>query len=241
MKRKDTHKKPEKIYSFEEADSRLYDLFRHHDFGDYPHAKRRELVKFYVLLMNHQLLRDNVTRLTTFRDVGIKHFIDSLIITRFIDLKFPLLDIGTGAGFPGIPLKIEFPDKEIILAEGVRKRVDFLKAVREEMGLKELKIIGRNIDEEFQLPVKTAITRAVEDVGLTLRSVSQSVEVGGQVVFMKGPNAGPETKAAAEKWKEFYELEADTPYDLPKTPHQRRLIVFRKIKTPPPPEDRDDD
>jgi 16S rRNA (guanine527-N7)-methyltransferase len=76
---------------------------------------------------------------------------------------------------------------------------------------------------------------------MTLRSVSQSVEVGGQVVFMKGPNAGPETKAAAEKWKEFHELEADTPYELPKTPHQRRLIVFRKIKTPPPPEDRDDD
>jgi 16S rRNA (guanine527-N7)-methyltransferase len=240
MKRQDTHKKPEKIYSFEEADSRLYDLFRHHDFGDYPHDKRRELVKFYLLLMNHQL-RDNVTRLVTFREIGIKHFIDSLIITRFIDLQFPLLDVGTGPGFPGIPLKIHYPDKEIVLAEGVRRRVDFLKAVRDELGLKELKVIGRNIDEEFQLPMKTAITRAVEDVGLTLKNVSQSVEVGGQVVFMKGPNAGPETKAAAEKWKEYYELEQDTPYDLPQTPHHRRLIVFRKIKTPPPPDERDDD
>src|ERR1035437_1574391 len=69
-----SHRKPEQIYSIEEADSRLFDLFRHHGFEDFPHSERRRLVEFYLLLMNHQL-RDNVTRLVKFRDIGIKHFI----------------------------------------------------------------------------------------------------------------------------------------------------------------------
>jgi len=235
MKRKDTHKKPEKILEFEEADARLYDIFRHHGFEDFPHAERRRLVEFYLLLMNHQL-RDNVTRLVKFRDIAIKHFIDSLIVPQLCELTFPLLDVGTGPGFPGIPLKILFPDKKIILAEGVRRRVDFLKAVREEMKLKELDIVGRNIDPTFALPVQGVITRALEDVGLTLGNVSHSLAVGGRVFFMKGPNAGPELKPAQKKWAEFYELEKNIDYSLPNTPNQRKLIIFRKIKTPSAPE-----
>lgn len=235
MKRKDTHKKPEKILEFGEADARLYDIFRHHGFEDFPHPERRRLVEFYLLLMNHQL-RDNVTRLVKFRDIAIKHFIDSLIVPRLCDLTFPLLDVGTGPGFPGIPLKILFPDNKIILAEGVRRRVDFLKAVREEMKLTELDIVGRNIDETFALPVNGVITRAVEDIGLTLGNISQCLTVGGRVFFMKGPNAGPELKPAMKKWGEYFEMEKNIDYSLPNTPNQRKLIIFRKIKSPPVPE-----
>src|SRR5665213_2536215 len=111
---KGVHRKPENIYSKEEADARLYDLFRHHGFADFPHAERHQLVEFYLLLMNHQLT-DNVTRLVRFRDIGIKHFIDSLMVTKLTNLMFPLLDVGTGPGFPGIPLKIMHPNDKIIL------------------------------------------------------------------------------------------------------------------------------
>lgn len=239
MKRKGSprgvHRKPETIYDFSQADSRLYDIFRHHGFEDFPHDRRQRLVEFYLLLMNHQL-RDNVTRLVKFRDIGIKHFIDSLIVPTLTELEFPLLDVGTGPGFPGIPLKILFPDRKIILAEGVRRRVDFLKAVREEMGLKELDIVGRNIDETFQLPVQGVITRAVEEIPNTLRNISQCLQVGGKVFFMKGPNVDPEIKAAKQKWAEYFELTKDHSYTLPNTPHQRRLVVFRKIKSPPLPD-----
>ncbi len=231
MKRKDTHKKPEKIFAPAEADSRLYDIFRHHGFEDFPHEQRRRLVEFYGLLMNHQLT-DNVTRLVKFRDIAIKHFIDSLIVTRFCDLTFPLLDVGTGPGFPGIPLKIMFPDKKIILAEGVRRRVDFLKAVREEMGLTELDIIGRNIDSTFALPVKGVITRALEEISNTLENVSQCLEVHGKVFFMKGPNCTQEIKDAVKKWGEYFELEKYIDYELPNTPNKRKLVIFRKIRTP---------
>ncbi len=225
------HRRPDQIFSFQEADARIYDAFRHHGFGDYPHEKRQQLTKFYEVLMNHQL-SDNVTRLVKIRDVAIKHFIDSLIITRYTELKFPLIDIGTGPGFPGVPLKIEFPDQKIILAEGVRKRVDFLKAVREELKLKNLDIMGRYITKEFVYPVKGAITRAVEDISLTLENVSQSLEVGGRLYLMKGPNVDDELKNAKKNWSEFYTLVEDHAYDLPQTPNHRRLIVFEKIKTP---------
>ncbi|MGE0762126.1 MAG: 16S rRNA (guanine(527)-N(7))-methyltransferase RsmG [Bdellovibrionales bacterium] len=225
------HRKPEVIFSVEQANDRLQDIFRNHGFGDFPHAQRVRLAEFYHLLMTHQLT-DNVTRLTKFRDVAIKHFIDSLIITRHTKLMFPLLDIGTGAGFPGIPLKIMFPNDKIILAEGVKRRVDFLKAVREEMKLENLDIIGRNIDSSFVYPVKGAITRAVEVIGQTLKNVSQSLEIGGQVFLMKGPNVEPEIREAKREWGEYFELVQDVQYDLPKTPHQRRLVVYKKIKTP---------
>jgi 16S rRNA (guanine527-N7)-methyltransferase len=231
MKRKDTHKKPERIFPPEEANDRLYDIFLHHGFEDFPHAERLRLVEFYSLLMNHQL-RDNLTRLVRFRDIAIKHFIDSLMVPRLTRLKFPLLDIGTGPGFPGIPLKIVFPGEKIILAEGVRRRVDFLKAVRDEMKLTELQIIGRNIDENFLLPVKGAITRAVEEVSSTLKNVSQCLEVGGHVYFMKGPNVDPEIEAARRDWNDYFELIENRKYELPNTPHQRRLLVYRKLKTP---------
>ncbi len=235
MKRKrssgGSHKKPETIYTFDEADARLYDLFRNHGFGDFPHDQRRQLVEFYGLLMNHQL-RDNVTRLVKFNEIGIKHFIDSLMVPRLTKLMFPLLDVGTGPGFPGIPLKVVFPSDKIILAEGVRRRVEFLKAVREEMKLKELQVVGRNIDETFQLPVRGVITRALEDIGQTLGAVSQCLEVGGQVYLMKGPNVDPEIKQAAVKWAPYFKLVEDHPYTLPETPHKRRLIVYRKLSTP---------
>jgi 16S rRNA (guanine527-N7)-methyltransferase len=243
MKRnKGTHKKPETIYSPAEADARLYDIFRHHGFEDFPHETRKRLVEFYVLLMTHQL-RDNVTRLVKFRDIAIKHFIDSLIVPRLTKLKFPLLDVGTGPGFPGIPLKLLFPNEKIILAEGVRRRVDFLKAVREEMRLENLDIVGRKIDETFQLPVKGVITRAFAEIPGTLHGISQCLEVGGEIYFMKGPNCDDEIKIAKRDWSEYFELKEDIKYELPNTPHQRRLVIYRKIKTPPvemPDEDFDD-
>lgn len=222
------HRKPEVIFSVEEANDRLLDIFRNHEFGDFPHFERHRLAEFYSLLMTHQLT-DNVTRLTKFRDIAIKHFLDSLIVTRFTDLTFPLLDVGTGAGFPGIPLKIVYPKKKIILAEGVKKRVDFLKAVRTEMKFEELDIIGRNIGPDFVYPVQGVITRAVEEVSHTLKNVAACVQKGGKVFLMKGPNVEPEVRAAEREWSGLFKLAQNVSYDLPKTPHQRRLLVYEKI------------
>lgn len=225
------HRTPDKIYPIEEANDRLYDLFRNHGFGDYPHAKRRQLAQFYSLLMEVQQ-KENFTRLTNLRDVGLKHFIDCLMVRQLTELQFPLMDVGTGPGFPGIPLKIDCPEETIVLAEGVQRRVEFLKHVREEMQLQHLPILGRNINPECFYPVRGVITRAVEDLRNTLGNVIHCLQLGGRAYFMKGPGVDPEIPMALEAWSEYYRLIEDHSYVLPKTDQERRLIVFEKIKTP---------
>lgn len=234
------HKKPETIFSLEEADERLMDIFRNHEFDFVTHDARRQLAHFYRLLMAEQELQ-NFTRLLKLRDIAIKHFIDSIIVARLTDLKTPLLDVGTGPGFPGIPLKILAPEKHILLAEGVQKRVAFLKTAREELGLEKLDIIGRNINKYFVYPVNGVITRAVEDMRNTLGNVISCLQEGGRVYFMKGPGVDPEIPVALETWGEYYRLVDDIAYDLPKTTHHRRLVIFEKIKNAPLPNEEEQD
>ncbi len=224
-----SHRRADQIFELEEANDRLYDLFRNHGFEDFPHAKRRQLAQYYRLLMLKQN-EVNMTRLLTLREVGLKHFVDCLMVARLTKLKFPLMDLGTGPGLPGIPLKIQFPDEKIVLAEGVQKRVEFLKEVREDLELKQLPILGRNVNEWTFYPVNGVITRAVEDVGNTLRNVRNCLSTGGRVYFMKGPNVGPEVAQAQAELAEHYKLVEDIEYELPESGLPRRLVVFEKIK-----------
>jgi len=221
-----------KTYSFNEADDRIYDVFRHHGFKDYPHEKRQQLTRFFLLLLENQKV-ENFTRLLSLRDVAIKHFIDSLMVSRLVKLPASLLDLGTGAGFPGIPLKIDQPDIEIVLAEGVQRRVGFLKEARDQLHLSGLKIIGRNIDETFMYPVQGVITRAVEDARNTLGKVLYCLPVGGKVFLMKGPGVDPEIPMAEKAWGQYFRLKEDIAYTLENTPNQRRLLVYEKTKPAP--------
>ncbi len=223
------HKKPELIYELNEANDRLADVFRNHNFDMVNHQQRLQLAHFYRLLMLNQE-KENFTRLLKLRDIAIKHFIDSIIILKHTKLQFPLLDVGTGPGFPGIPLKIMFPEEQILLGEGVQRRVEFLKHVRSEMKLQNLDILGRNINKHCVYPVNGAITRAVEDVGNTLGNVLNCLQLGGRVYFMKGPGVDPEIEAAKKEWSPFYKLVENTAYTLPNTPHERRLVVYEKIQ-----------
>jgi 16S rRNA (guanine527-N7)-methyltransferase len=232
------HRKPVSIYSTNEANDRLFELFRNHG-GDFiTHTQRIQLAEFYSLLM-HEQGRNNFTRLMTLKDVGLKHFLDSLLVTQLTELKFPLMDMGTGPGLPGIPLKIFYPEQKILLAEGVQKRVEFLKKVREKLNLKNLDIIGRNIDSSFVYPLQGVITRAVEDAANSMRNISQCLEVGGRLYLMKGPGADPELELA-KSMAEYYKLIEDHHYEIPQTPHKRRLLVFEKIKVVPLGEENDE-
>ena len=246
------HRKSTETYTLDEAEDRLRDLFERHGLPNVPVMQRRALARFYLLLMANQNER-NFTRLLTLRDVGIKHFVDCLCVPQILQehgvpLLFPLMDVGTGPGFPGIPLKIAFPKERIILAEGVQKRVEFLKEVRSELGFAfgpgtsekgenaPLDILARNVNEECFVSVQGVITRAVEDASNTLGNVIHALQTGGRVYLMKGPNCDPEIEPALQKWSEYYELERDIHYELVKTPQKRRLLVFRKIKMHPLPD-----
>jgi len=226
------HLKPETILPQAEAEMRLADILFNHDLKHISKPQITQLVKFYLLLMQAQT-HQNFTRLLKFRDIAIKHFIDSLIVRDLTTFKFPLLDIGSGPGFPGIVLKILFPEEKILLAEGVQKRVEFLKQVRDELELKNLEIFGRNISRDFEYPVQGIITRAVEDMRNTLYNSSHALQTGGRAYFMKGPNADPELKLVEDNLASFFKCVQDSAYHLPKTTHDRRLIVYQKLGTPP--------
>ena len=187
------------------------------------------LTRFHRFLLEKNR-RLNLTRIHNIEDVVLKHYVDCFLVDRMIDLPSPLLDLGTGGGFPGIPLKIIRPDLHIILAEGVGKRVRFLKDAREHLGLEGLDVIGRNIDREFFYPVNGVITRAVELVPDTLKRMRNSLQSGGLAIFMKGPNVEDEIERARKRTDGEYELERDLPYTLPRSPHRRRLLVYRRVR-----------
>ncbi len=222
------HRIPTENFSFHEADDRVYELFRNHGVGDVPHERRHQLVRFYLLLMKHQ--HDyNFTRLVNLREITIKHFVDCLLVPRLAQLKFPLLDMGTGPGFPGIPLKICFPNERIILVEGVQKKVDFLKLVRDELKLENLDIIGRKVDDDFAYPTPGLITRAFFEIPGTLERISSFVPTDGEVYFMKGPNVDSEIRETTKNLSHLFAMKADIPYSIPETPHQRRLVIYRRL------------
>lgn len=187
-----------------------------------------QFAKFYKFLMDYNR-KLNMTRLTTFDDVVLKHFVDCVYVAQMMDLPTPLIDMGTGPGFPGVPLKIVRPDLRIILVEGVQKRVEFLKALRDHLGLKGLDIIGRNLDPKMSYPVQGVITRAVELSKSTLGNAINCVQTGGLVILMKTPDINPEIEEAVEAFKGQYEIVKNQDYSLGNTTHMRKLLVFKKL------------
>jgi len=189
--------------------------------------------KLTLLWKFHRLLRKrndelNLTRIRGFENMALKHYVDSLLVRKYMTLPSPLLDLGTGAGFPGIPLKIFSPSLHIILGEKRDNRVEFLKEARDYLEL-DLEIYPHGVNHTFDLPVQGVITRAVEVVGSTLHRCQKFLPPQGKVIFMKGPGANQELDMAIEKYKSIYILRQNTDYDIPHTSHHRKLVVFEKL------------
>jgi 16S rRNA (guanine(527)-N(7))-methyltransferase RsmG len=206
----------------------LDQLLRFHSWTLNP-TQLGQLHRFMELLLErNQSL--NLTRIQQPSEVVLKHFVDSFMVDRLLALPSPLLDLGTGGGFPGIPLKILRPDLHLILAEGLKKRVVFLREIKEELGLSEgLDIVGEGIDRRFKTPVRGVITRAVEDAEVTLKRVRGCLLKDGLVLLMKGPNCDEERARAEKHCVADFVLEKDLSYQLPESVHGRRLLVFRRV------------
>lgn len=192
--------------------------------------------QFEQLWRYHRLLRErntelDLTRIYQFDSMVQKHYIDCVLVARLLDWQIPspILDIGTGAGLPGIPLKITCPETDFILAEGRQRRVRFLLEVVDTLGLKGIEILGRKIQASFDRPVGAVITRALESIPKTLGRVSRCLVPGGMAIFMKGPHCDSEIQAALELHPPGYRLLQDIPYAIPHSPHRRRLVIFERL------------
>ena len=157
-----------------------------------------------------------------------RHYADCLILNKLMKgiWPTPLVDIGTGAGFPGLMIKIASPKTEVILSEPRNVRVDYLNSTITEMGLKGVSVFGHKFtSRSFQTPVNGVITRAFEPIGKTLPRLEYSLQVGGLAMFMKGPGVDEELKAPLPA---NYKLVRDERYRIPATTLDRAFVVFER-------------
>ncbi len=193
---------------------------------------KEELARFtqlYKLLVEHNSELD-LTRLKTADDIIIKHFIDSVYFLDRVSIPSPLLDIGTGPGFPGVPIKIMRPEIRLILAEPRHRRVTFLKMLTEELVLEDVDIYPHLVTDISFFDANSVITRALEPVDETLTRVSHFLPRGGLVYFMKGPDSGDDVGKLSPQNNRLFSLEDDISYTLPGTSYERRLAVYKCIQ-----------
>lgn len=152
--------------------------------------KMQQLEKYYELLIEYNKVM-NLTGIVEKDEVYLKHFYDSLTISKIIDLNYEnsLCDLGSGAGFPGIVLKIFYPNLKIVLVDSLNKRINFLNIVIKELNLKEITAIHSRIEDyakvmEENFDVVTA--RAVAPLNVLLELGIKLVKVGKYFVSMKG-------------------------------------------------------
>lgn len=178
----------------------------------------------------------NLTGITDPKEIIIKHFIDSLTVLDKIDKNNTIIDVGTGAGFPGIPIKIASPDTEVVLLDSLNKRVNFLNEVIKKLQLKGIKTIhGRaedyGRDKNYREKYDVAIARAVAPLNILLEYLMPFVRVKGKCLCMKGVNSEEEiflSKRAIEKLggKLIYTEE----FLIPNTDMKRKIVEIEKIK-----------
>jgi len=194
--------------------------------------------QYLQLWQYHRLIRKrnaelDLTRIYQFDNMVQKHYIDCVLVAKLMKWRVPspLLDIGTGAGLPGIPMKIASPGTEVILAEGRPKRVGFLFEVVKALDLKGVEILGQKIHSSFDRQVNGVITRALETIPKTLLRISGCLTRGGMAIFMKGPHCDEELEEALENYPD-YRLVQDISYLIPHSPHERRLVILRRLSEP---------
>lgn len=195
-------------------------------------AQRELFYEFYKILKqkNEEL---NLTRIHSLDGIIRKHFVDSCIILSLLEKKNisisnPVMDLGTGAGFPSIPLAILRKELEFLLVESRKDRVDFLNTVKTLLELDNITVIHRTLTYRDEIFCNTVITRALEPMKETALRTAGSLAKEGLLLFMKGPGVHSEIEEMNPK---FFELLAKFSYELPsrdKEEDKRTLLIYKK-------------
>jgi 16S rRNA (guanine527-N7)-methyltransferase len=191
--------------------------------------KKETLDKLWLF---HGLLRENnkdqdLTRLNAFETIVERHYADCIIINSFVK-KWPakMLDIGSGAGFPGIPLKLVNPQINLILCEPRPNRVNFLRMAIEKLELANISVFEHKVTSvSMQEPVDGIICRAFGCIAETLPRIGSCLKKKGRAYFMKGPAV----KEELNNWNSNeYSIAEKHFYAIPNSKQQRSLIVLER-------------
>jgi len=176
----------------------------------------------------------NLTAITDPQEIKIKHFEDSLTILQAIKLtNQSVVDIGSGAGFPGIPLKIVCPEIKLTLIEATRKKVEFLKHVVSVLGLKNIEIIWGRAEElnkqaKYKEKFDVALARAVAKLDKLIGYCVPFLKPGGIFIAQKGPDIDEELKTAQKDLEKYGGSIKEVKNFRLSNKDQRKLIVIRK-------------
>jgi 16S rRNA (guanine527-N7)-methyltransferase len=176
----------------------------------------------------------NLTGIRSFREILIKHFLDSLTPLSYLPDKANLLDLGTGAGFPGLPIKIVRPDQAVTLIEASAKKVSFLKETVRHLNLGPVPIYQTYLGKGSSLLLETGsiemiVTRAVGKTMNMVIAADNLLRPGGKVLFMKGPGGFEEIESLKIQIQERgFRLEAPIVLTLPFLEQERTLIFLAK-------------
>lgn len=181
----------------------------------------------------------NLTAITDPNEVILKHFIDSLTINKYIKENSTLADVGTGAGFPGIPLKILRPDLKITLVDSLNKRINFLNEVINKLNLVNIETVHSRIedfgkDKKYRESFDFVTARAVANLAVLSEYLLPIAKVGGQCVCMKGSSVEEELSNGKNAIKVLGgNIKNIDEFVLPDSDMSRNVIIIDKIKNTP--------
>ncbi len=202
-------------------------------FGIYFDKKIAEAFELYLKELLKWNQKMNLTAIRTEKGIVLKHFLDSLSVFPYLSHISSLLDIGSGAGFPGIPLKIVKPSLEMTLVDSVRKKVDFQRHIIRILGLKGIEAIhGRVQDKEIRQAMgdrfDMVISRAFSDLQTFLIFSFPLLKKGGIVLAMKGEMDREENRLLPKMEEARYRLQKIIPLILPFSSFKRSILLFEK-------------
>ncbi|MBU5257153.1 16S rRNA (guanine(527)-N(7))-methyltransferase RsmG [Tissierella praeacuta] len=202
--------------------------------------QKKHFIKYKDLLKewNEKI---NITAITNDREIDIKHFLDSLtpIVTKLFDGKKKIIDIGTGGGFPGLPLKIFNDEIQVTLLDSLNKRIIFLNEVINTLGLKDIETIHGRAEEFGKTPkyreqYDICISRAVASLNTLAEYCMPFVKVGGCFIAMKGSDIDEELKEAEKGIKLLGgKVLKKEIVRIPKSDIVHSLIIINKVQETP--------
>ena len=203
----------------------------------YTNEMLEQFQRYYDILIEWNKVM-NLTGITEHVEVISKHFIDSLSIVKAIDMNriSNLIDIGTGAGFPGIPIKIVFPHVKVTLLDSLKKRIKFLDTVIEELDIQDINAVHGRAEEfanqkSYREKYELCVSRAVANLASLSEYCLPFVNIGGNFISYKSADIEDELNTSKNAIKILGgKIKEVNKFQLPATDITRSLVVVNKIK-----------